>query len=177
MPSGSASASPSAISRTRSTASRAYYDALTAQATYWAALDARDKWFGEQTAIEERTSRSTERDIEMMQTLGTGAVGGIVPAALLATTISGYRIALQNLRDLVVLPPFHQGLYDRYRRLRSQHDPIEAFDLATQSGSAYYMLVQQMTPLAGAEKPSGEERTTLIARYWRTRLEARYQID
>jgi hypothetical protein len=156
----------------------AYYDALQARATYQAALDARKRWFGAQTAIEERQSRSSERDIDTMQSLGTAVVGtSIAPAALVATAISGYRIALENLRDLVVLPPFHEGLYERYRGLRAQHDSVEAFDLATQSGSAYHMLTQQMTPVAGAQKLSGEERSRVIARYWRTRLEARYQTD
>lgn len=154
-----------------------YYDALTAQSNYWAALDARKKWFGEQTEIEERVSRSPQYDVDELQMGSMIGIGAIVPAAFLATAVSGYRLALINLRDLVVLPPFHQGLYDRYRRLRAQHEQVEAFDLATQSGSAYHVLVQQMTPLAGAQRLGGEERTALIARYWRTRLEARYQID
>ena len=82
-----------------------------------------------------------------------------------------------SIRDVTVTPPFHEGLYARYRSLRPQHDAVEAFDMATQSGSAYHLLVQQMTPLAGAAKMAGEERSQAIARFWRTRLELRYQTD
>jgi hypothetical protein len=114
-----------------------------------------------------------------MQTLGTAIVGtAIAPAALVATAISAYRIALANLRDLVVLPPFHEGLYQSYRTLRAQHDSVEAFDIASSAGgSAYHLLVQQMVPLVGAQKLSGEERSRVLAQFWRTRFEARYAVD
>lgn len=154
----------------------AYYDALQLRATYSAAVTARNNWFGQQTAIEERTNRSDEQLWDQINISGTGVIAGVFPAAWLATALSAYRLALINTRDLIVLPPFHEGLYARYKGLRGQHDSIESFDLALQ-GSAYHLLVQQMTPVAGAQNLSGEERTSVIARFWRTRLEARYQIE
>jgi hypothetical protein len=157
----------------------AYYDALEARATYNAAIQARKLWFAKQTDIEESNSRSAEYDNQVMQTLGTAIVGtAIAPAALVATALSAYRIALANLRDLVVLPPFHEGLYQSYRTLRAQHDSVEAFDIASSAGgSAYHLLVQQMVPLVGAQKLSGEERSRVLAQFWRTRFEARYAVD
>ena len=157
----------------------AYYDALEARATYNAAIQARKLWFAKQTDIEESNSRSAEYDNQVMQTFGTAIVGtAIAPAALVATALSAYRIALANLRDLVVLPPFHEGLYQSYRTLRAQHDSVEAFDIASSAGgSAYHLLVQQMVPLVGAQKLSGEERSRVLAQFWRTRFEARYAVD
>ncbi len=154
----------------------AYYDALQLRATYNAAIKARNDWFGQQSAIEERANRSDKQLWDQINISGTGVVAGVFPAAWLATALSAYRLALINTRDLIVLPPFHESLYTRYKGLRGQHDSIESFDIASQ-GSAYHLLVQQMVPVAGAQKRSGEERSSVIARFWRTRLEARYQIE
>jgi hypothetical protein len=109
---------------------------------------------------------------------GTFAVGvAAAPAALVAAAVGAYRLALINVREQMVIPAFHEGLYQRYRTLRAQHDAAEAFDMASQPGSAYHLLVQEMAPVAGAAKMSGEERSQVIARFWRARLELRYQTD
>ena len=160
--------------------SPAYYDAAQAYTTYGAALKARARWFDEQRGMQ----RNGDEEKKMLDSLtiafGTnpGFMSALPPAAVLAMALSGYELVLLAVRDEFVIPAFHEGLYESYRSLRAQHDSVEAFDMATNNrDSAYHMLATRMTPAAGAQKLSGEERSRIVAKFWRTRLEARYQID
>ncbi|MCA0305155.1 MAG: hypothetical protein LCH95_22340 [Proteobacteria bacterium] len=161
----------------------AFYDALAARQDYDAALAARRRWFsaqrGQETEAARRAEANAGTDSWPVMLLGEAAARtSALPPGIVATAVLLFEAEMQHLRDTVVIPAFNEDLYASYRRLRLQHDSVEAFDIAsTRPGSAYHLLVQQMVPRAGAQALSGEARSQRVAAFWRAWLETRFQAD
>ncbi len=161
----------------------ALYDALVARQEYDAALRARQRWFARQRGGEAEAARQAEADIGLAtwpyMLLGEAAARtSLLPLGIVGGAAVLFEAQMQHVRDTLVVPTFNEDLYVSYRRLRLQHDPVEAFDIATNRGdSAYHLIVQQMVPRAGAQNLSGEERSRQVAAFWRAWLELRFQSD
>ena len=161
----------------------ALYDALVVRQDYDAALRARQRWFARQGGGESEAARQGAADVGSetwpYMLLGEAAArASLLPPGIVAGAVLLFEAQMQHVRDTLVVPAFNEDLYASYRRLRLQHDPVEAFDIATsRSGSAYHLIVQQMVPRAGARNLSGEERSRQVAAFWRAWLEVRFQAD
>lgn len=161
----------------------ALYDALAVRQEYDAALRARRRWFARQRGEEVEAGRQGEADVGTAtwpyMLLGEAAArASLLPPGIVAGAALLFEAEMQHVRDRLVVPAFNEDLYNSYRRLRLQHDPVEAFDIATsRAGSAYHLIVQQMVPRAGARDLSGEERSRQVAAFWRAWLELRFQAD